>query len=92
MPDNGAVENFIKLIAEGLFVGGSELVDGNIKVGLGHTLLGLAVGAFAGPVGMLLVKANSYSHSVSKKHLHQHIRELFSSGQPDAARSPATGS
>jgi hypothetical protein len=90
MPDSGAVGNVIKLAGELVVPGASGLVDGDIKAGVGHTLLGVAGRALLGPVGLLLVKANSYSYSVSEKHLHQHILDLFVRDQPATTESPAS--
>ena len=92
MPDSGAVGNVMKLAGEYLLPGASGLVDGNIKAGAGHTLLGLAGNALLGPAGLLLVKANSYSYSVSEKHLHQHIMDLFVSNQSESPASPVSDS
>ncbi len=95
MPDSGTVGNVIKLGGELLMPGASGLVDGNIKAGVGHALLGVAGSALLGPLGSLLVKANSYSYSVSDKHLHQHVADLFSWGSPETetalAAAPAAG-
>ena len=91
MENTGIVSNTIKLVGEMLLPGASGLIDGNIKAGLGHTLLGVAGYALVGGVGLLLVKANSYSYSVSEKHLHQHVRELFVSDQAATTASPVAG-
>jgi len=91
MSNTGTVRNTIKLVGEMILPGASGLIDGDIKAGLGHTFLGVAGYALLGPVGLLLVKANSYSYSVSKKHLHQHVRELFVSDQPATTASPVSG-
>ncbi len=89
MPSSGALGNTVKLVGEVVMTGTSELVDGNIKSGSGHILLGAVGSALLGPLGLLLVKANSFSHSVSEKHLHQHIGNLFSGGQAAAEEAPA---
>lgn len=60
----------VKLIGESLFLPGSSLIlDGDIKGGALHAIGGLAAKALIGPVGWLLVAANSYSQSVSDKSL-----------------------
>jgi len=91
MANAGMVGNTIKLVGEMILPGASGLIDGDIKAGLGHTLLGVAGYAVVGPVGLWLVKANSYAYSVSQKHLHQHVRELFVSDQPATTASPVSG-
>ena len=77
MPDSGAVGNAVKLVGEVILPGASNLVDGNIKVGLGHTAVGLAAAAFVGPLALLVVKANSYSYSVSEKSLPTLVGDLL---------------
>ena len=77
MPDSGTVGNAVKLVGEVILPGASNLVDGNIKVGLGHTVVGLAAAAFLGPLALLLVKANSYSYSVSEKSLPSQVGDLL---------------
>lgn len=89
MPDSGTVGNVVKLVGEIMIPGASGLLDGNIKGGFGHTLLGVAGGALLGAGGLALVKANSYSYSVSEKHLHQHVLDLFVRDQPAAEESAA---
>jgi Family of unknown function (DUF6072) len=66
--------NGVKAIAElGVLPGSSLLVDGDIKSGTLHVVAGLAARAFLGPIGWLAVGADSFSKSVSGKHLHQHF-------------------
>ncbi len=78
MPDSGALGNSVKLLGETVLPGASGLVDGDVKSGMSHLLLSAVGGALLGPLGVALVKANSFSHSVSEKHLHQHVADLFS--------------
>lgn len=85
MSDSGALGNAVKLVGESMLTGTSGLVDGNIKSGVGHLILGAVGGALLGPVGLVLAKANSFSYSVSEKHLHQHVGELFSGGAQASA-------
>ncbi len=87
MADSGAVGNMAKMVGEAILPGTSNFADGNIKAGTGHLVvavvlgaaLGAALGASVGALAVLLTKANSFSYSVSEKHLHQHAGELFSS-------------
>ena len=88
MPNSGDVGNTIKLVGEYLVPGASGLVDGDIKAGVGHTLLGVAGLTLLGPTGLILAKANSYSYSVSEKHLHQHVMDLFGRDKSAEAVSP----
>ena len=81
MPDSGAIGNAVKLVGEAVLPGASNLVDGDIKVGLAHTAAGLAAAALIGPLALLLVKANSYSYSVSEKSLPTMVGEMLPSRQ-----------
>ena len=86
MPDSGAVVNAVKLAGEVMLPGASNLVDGNLKIGLGHTVLGIAAAALVGPIGLLLVKANSYSYSVSGKFLNNQVADLLPSRSPGTSQ------
>ncbi len=76
MANSGVIENGIKLIGEAVIPGASLILDGDIKGGAGHAIVGLATATLLGPA-RLLVAANSFSKSVSEKHLHNHIFDLF---------------
>lgn len=80
--------NAAKMVGEVILTGTSGLLDGNVKAGLGHTLLGFVGAALFGVTGLVLVKANSYSYSVSEKHLHQHVIDAFRR-QPDTSEESA---
>ena len=54
--------------------GSSLILDGKVVAGGAHLLGGLVAKAVLGPIGVLLVAANSYSKSVTDKHLTDHIR------------------
>jgi hypothetical protein len=69
MSDNTA-SNAIKLVSEGLITpGASLLLDGDIRRGGAHVLVGLAARALLGPVGWVLVAANSFSRSTTGRSL-----------------------
>lgn len=74
MADQDTVGNAVKLVGEVAVVPGtSQLLDGNVPYGIGYAVLGLAARALLGPVGLLLVAADSFSSSVSGKHLHEQV-------------------
>ena len=52
-------------LSEALVPGGSHLVRGDLKEGAVHLILGLAASLTIGPIGLLLVKANSLSKSTT---------------------------
>ena len=87
MANTGVLENGIKAVGEVFLPGTSLLLDGEIKSGAGHAIVGLITGAILGPV-RLLVSANSFSKSVSDKHLHNHVLELFT-GEDNAGEEEA---
>ncbi len=80
MANTGVIQNGVKMVGEVILPGTSLLLDGDIKGGAGHAIVGLATWAYLGPV-RLLVSANSFSKSVSDKHLYRHLLDLFSSAK-----------
>jgi Family of unknown function (DUF6072) len=96
MPNSGVVGNTIKLVGEIIVPGASLLVDGNIKYGVGHLVVGLVAGALLGPLGLAVVNVNSFAQSVSDKNLFDHTADIFSFERlrpnlPSSARSGADG-
>lgn len=79
MPDlagNVLLNRGVKILGEvGLAPGTSRLLDGKIVEGGLHVIGGIAARALLGPIGWVLVAANSYSRSVSNQHLHEHLRQ-----------------
>ena len=67
------VTNAVKLASEIITPGGSLLLDGDIRRGGAHVLLGLAARALLGPVGWVLVAANSFSQSTTGKSLPEQL-------------------
>lgn len=62
----------LKIASEVLIAPGSSLIlDGRIKAGGAHLLGGIVATWALGPLGYVLVAANSYTRSVSGRHLHQ---------------------
>jgi uncharacterized protein DUF6072 len=70
------LENGAKLVGETIVPGASLLLDGEVPSGVAHAAAGwgarLWLGSF-GPIGVLLVAANSYSKSVSDRYLFEHL-------------------
>lgn len=67
------VDNAVKLVGEAFIPGASRLLDGDVKEGAAHFVAGMLARMFIGPFGVLLVKANSFSRSVSGKNLAEQI-------------------
>ncbi len=64
----------IKLVGEVVAPGTSLLLDGNVSLGAIHLVGGWLAKKALGPVGWLLVAANSYSQSVTGKNLMEHLQ------------------
>ena len=65
----------VKIVGESAIAPGSSLIlDGDVIGGGAHLIGGLAAKALLGPVGLFLVAANSYSKSVTGKHLTGHFQ------------------
>lgn len=63
------LENAVKLVGEAVVPGASLLMDGKILEGGAHVIVGGLARVVLGPVGLLLVAANSYSTSATGKNL-----------------------
>jgi hypothetical protein len=65
------VANAVKIAGEAVMPGASMLMEGRVVGGLLHTVAAGLAGALLGPLGVLLVVANSYSNSVNDQNLWQ---------------------
>jgi hypothetical protein len=63
------IENAVKLVGELFVPGASLLIDGKILQGGAHAVVGTLARAALGPIGLILVAANSYSTSSTGKNL-----------------------
>ncbi len=83
----------LKLAGETVAPGASLLLDGKVGVGALHFLGGAVARMAFGPLGVLLVAANSYSTSVTGKSLVANLQEISTGGPapapPEAADNPA---
>lgn len=75
-PSADTVGNAVKLVGEAVVPGASLLMDGNVVGGAAHLLVGVAARVALGPLGLLLVAANSYSQSTTGKHLWNHMADV----------------
>src|SRR5436305_6616752 len=64
----------LKLAGETFIPGASLLLDGEVASGVGHLVVGTLARLAFGPLGLLVVAADSYSKSVSGKSLLEQIR------------------
>jgi hypothetical protein len=93
-PSNGVLlSRVLKLAGETVAPGASLLLDGKVGVGALHFVGGTIARMAFGPIGLLLVAANSYSTSVTGKSLVTNLQELTGGGPtvapPDAVDSAA---
>ena len=71
--EDNTIQNAVKLAGEYILPGGSNLINGDIKQGAIHAILGLAARAAFGLPGLLLVSANSYSKATTGRHLTENL-------------------
>jgi hypothetical protein len=62
--------NALKFAGETMFLPGSSLMwEGRLGSGILHTVAAVVAGGVLGPIGTMMVVANSFSKSVNDKHL-----------------------
>jgi hypothetical protein len=67
------LSNGAKLLGETIVPGASLLMDGKFANGAAHVAVGLGAKLALGPVGVLLVCADSFSKSTTDKFLWDHL-------------------
>ncbi len=70
---NEPIKTAVQLGSEFVVPGGSNFINGDIKTGGLHLLLGLAAGALLGPVGVFAVGANSFSRATTGRNICDHF-------------------
>jgi len=82
------VLNGVKIISDvAVLPGSSLLVEGKILEGSAHAIVGHVAMRLIGPVGWVLVAANSYSKSSSGLGLYEHFSDLVKSKKAKKAIS-----
>jgi len=71
------IANGAKLLGETILPGTSLLMDGQFVNGIAHTAVGIAARLAFGPVGLLLVCADSFSKSTTDKNLWDHVSGAY---------------
>ncbi|HKI01958.1 MAG TPA: DUF6072 family protein [Thermoanaerobaculia bacterium] len=84
---NTVIGRGIKILGETVAPGASLVLDGEILPGAAHLVGGLVARWAFGPVGWLLVAANSYSKSVTGKSLTEHLQSTRPAGAIESIRS-----
>jgi hypothetical protein len=86
VPPGTVALNAVKGIADAALPGASLLIEGNVRSGTLHVAAGLLARAIFGPVGWLAVAADSFSLSVTGKHIYQQ----FVNVDVDVSKAPPT--
>ena len=81
--------NGVKLVGEAILPGTSLLMDGKFSEGAGHVIVGLGARLILGPIGALVVAADSFSKSVTDKNLWDYAPSLDSLQEHHAPAHPA---
>jgi Family of unknown function (DUF6072) len=77
----------LKILGETMVPGASLVLDGKILPGAAHLVGGLVARWAFGPVGWLLIAANSYSKSVTGRSLPEHLQSTRPAGAADSPTS-----
>jgi hypothetical protein len=88
MTSENLLANGVKLVGEVAVLPGSGLLlEGKVVSGLVHTGSAILAGALIGPIGWALVVLDSYSESVTGKHLWNHLGSAAVSDAADKLRT-----
>jgi hypothetical protein len=71
------ITNGAKLVGETFLPGASLLMDGQFVNGVAHAAVGIAARLALGPIGFILVAADSFSKSTTDKHLWDHVSGAY---------------
>ena len=69
--------NGVKLVGEAILPGTSLLMDGKLGEGAAHAVAGIGARLVLGPIGALVVAADSFSKSVANKNLWNYAPPLL---------------
>ncbi len=69
--------NGVKLFGETVIPGASLLMDGQFCNGIAHTAVGIGARLALGPIGLVLVCADSFSKSTTDKTLWGHVSGAY---------------
>jgi len=68
------VKTGLQFASEAVIPGGSHLVNGDFKQAGIHAVAGILAGAIFGPVGVLVVAANSFARATTGHHLYESLQ------------------
>jgi hypothetical protein len=80
--EQAPLKNTLKFASEFVVPGGSNFLNGDLKQGAIHLIAGAAAAVLLGPVGVILVGANSFTKATTGHHVHEHLGLL---GEKSAA-------
>lgn len=85
--------NGFKLVGEAILPGTSLLMDGKLGEGAAHAVAGIGARLVLGPIGALVVAADSFSKSVANKNLWNYappslLEDVGIQEKPAAGASP----
>jgi hypothetical protein len=83
--DLRTITNGVKLLGEAILPGTSLLMDGKLSEGAAHAVVGIGARLAFGPIGALVVAADSFSKSINDKNLWEYAPDgLFTRGNEAA--------
>jgi Family of unknown function (DUF6072) len=68
------VKTGLQFASEAVIPGGSHLINGDLKQAGIHAVAGIVAGALFGPVGMLVVAANSFARATTGHNLYESLQ------------------
>lgn len=68
-----SVKTGLQFASEVVVPGGSNLINGDLKQGGLHVVLGLVAGTLFGVPGLIVVAANSLTKATTGRHLHESL-------------------
>lgn len=88
--DMRTITNGVKLVGEAILPGASLLMDGKLREGAAHAVVGIGARLALGPIGALVVAADSFSKSVNDKNLWEYAPDgMFKRDASATDASPA---
>lgn len=73
--------NGAKLLGETMIPGASLLLEGQFVSGIAHTAAGIGARLALGPIGVVLVCADSFSKATTDKFLWDHVTDAYKARQ-----------
>jgi len=89
-PPTKTTHNAVKLVGEAVLPGASLLMDGKVAHGGAHMIAGVLAKALLGPVGLVLVIANSYASSTTGQNLLKQFKQFKAPSPEDPTSTPAS--